>query len=240
MIVTIKVHPVENLSGPIMRIVLVEDNVSLAKGIENALKDQGHAVDWLSDGAEAATFLGVESADLAIIDVNLPGLSGFEIVRRIRSVGQAIPVLMLTARGELVDRIEGLDAGADDYLVKPFEMAELSARIRALARRRPNLQKGNVKIGSLRFDRTARLLSGPDGPIDLPRRELALFECLLDHSGRIVSKDRISDTLYGVGSEVDANAVELLISRLRRKLAGGGVGIRTARGLGYLMDDTPK
>lgn len=223
-----------------MRIVLVEDNVSLAKGIENALKDQGHAVDWLSDGAEAATFLGVESADLAIIDVNLPGLSGFEIVRRIRSVGQAIPVLMLTARGELVDRIEGLDAGADDYLVKPFEMAELSARIRALARRRPNLQKGNVKIGSLRFDRTARLLSGPDGPIDLPRRELALFECLLDHSGRIVSKDRISDTLYGVGSEVDANAVELLISRLRRKLAGGGVGIRTARGLGYLMDDTPK
>jgi two-component system OmpR family response regulator len=220
-----------------MRIVLVEDNINLAKGIENALKDQGHAVDWLSDGAEAAAYLVVESADLAIIDVNLPGLSGFEIVRHLRSVGQAIPVLMLTARGELVDRIEGLDAGADDYLVKPFEMAELSARIRALARRRPNLQKGSVKIGALRFDRTARVLSGPDGPIDLPRRELALFECLLDHSGRIVSKDRISDTLYGVGTDVESNAVELLISRLRRKIAGAGVAIRTARGLGYLMDD---
>ncbi|MDN5786480.1 response regulator transcription factor [Pseudorhodobacter sp.] len=223
-----------------MRIVLVEDNVSLAHGIENALKDQGHAVDWLSDGAEGAAFLTTESADLAIIDVNLPGLSGFEIVRHIRSAGHAVPVLMLTARSELVDRIEGLDAGADDYLVKPFEMAELCARIRALARRQPNLQKGNLQIGALRFDRTSRLLSGPNGPIDLPRRELALFECLVDHSGRIVSKDRIADTLYGVGSDVEANAVELLISRLRRKLAGAGVTIRTARGLGYLMDDAPE
>jgi two-component system OmpR family response regulator len=220
-----------------MRIVLVEDNINLAQGIQNALQDQGHAVDWLQDGAEAARYLTAESADLAIIDVNLPGLSGFDIVRHLRSVGQAIPVLMLTARSELVDRIEGLDAGADDYLVKPFEMAELSARIRALARRRPSLQKGSVQIGALRFDRTARLLSGPNGPIDLPRRELALFECLVDHSGRIVSKDRIADTLYGVGSDVEANAVELLISRLRRKLSGGGVTIRTARGLGYLMDD---
>lgn len=220
-----------------MRIVLVEDNISLAEGVQNALKDQGHAVDWLADGGQAAAFLAKESADLAIIDVNLPGLSGFDILRHIRGLGQAIPVLMLTARGELSDRIEGLDAGADDYLVKPFEMAELSARIRALARRRPNLQKGRVQIGTLQFDRTARLLTGPDGPIDLPRRELALFECLLDHSGRIVSKDRIADTLYGVGSDIEANAVELLISRLRRKLAGGQVVIRTARGLGYLMDD---
>lgn len=220
-----------------MRIVLVEDNTSLAQGIENALKDQGHAVDWLSDGAEAAEFLMAESADLAIVDVNLPGLSGFDILRRIRAAGQMIPVLMLTARGDLTDRIEGLDAGADDYLLKPFEMAELSARMRALARRRPSLQKGVVTIGALRFDRTSRLLSGPEGPIDLPRRELALLECLLDHSGRIVSKDRIADTLYGTGSDVEANAVELLISRLRRKIAGAGVVIRTARGLGYLMDD---
>ena len=194
-------------------------------------------MDWLSDGAEAAEFLMAESADLAIVDVNLPGLSGFDILRRIRAAGQMIPVLMLTARGDLTDRIEGLDAGADDYLLKPFEMAELSARMRALARRRPSLQKGVVTIGALRFDRTSRLLSGPEGPIDLPRRELALLECLLDHSGRIVSKDRIADTLYGTGSDVEANAVELLISRLRRKIAGAGVVIRTARGLGYLMDD---
>ena len=211
-----------------MRIVLVEDHLSLAQGIENALRDQGHAVDWLADGAAAA---------LAIIDVNLPGMSGFDIVRHIRGAGRAIPVIMLTARGELSDRIEGLDAGADDYLVKPFEMAELAARIRALARRRPSLQKGIVRIGALCFDRAARHLTGPNGPIELPRRELALFECLLDHCGRIVSKDRIADTLYGVGSDVEANAVELLISRLRRKTAGAGVVIRTARGLGYLLDD---
>jgi len=220
-----------------MRIVLVEDHSSLAQGIKNALQDQGHAVDWLADGTEAATFLSGEGADLAIIDVNLPGMSGLDILRHIRSHGRAIPVIMLTARGELSDRIEGLDAGADDYLVKPFEMAELIARIRALARRRPSLDQGSVQIGALRFDRSARQLTGLNGPVDLPRRELALFECLLEHSGRIVSKERIANTLYGTGSDVEANAVELLISRLRRKLAGGGVSIRTARGLGYLLDD---
>lgn len=220
-----------------MRIVLVEDQTSLAEGIRNALQDQGHAVDWLADGMDAAAFLVTEGADMAIIDVNLPGMNGFEIVRHIRKFGQAIPVIMLTARGELSDKIEGLDAGADDYLIKPFEMAELTARIRALARRRPSLQKGIAQIGALQFDRAARKLTGPSGPIDLPRRELALFECLLDHSGRIVSKDRIADTLYGVGTDVEPNAIELLISRLRRKMAGAGVAILTARGLGYMLDD---
>ena len=220
-----------------MRIVIVEDNESLARGVENSLRDQGHAVDWLSDGAEADRFLADEGADVAVIDVNLPGLSGFEIVRALRKRGSTIPVIMLTARGELNDRVEGLDAGADDYLVKPFEMAELAARIRALSRRRSDIHTGVQEIGQLRFDRIARLLTGPEGTIELPRRELSLFECLVDHSGRIVSKERIADALYGVGSEFDANAVELLISRLRRKLVGTGVIIRTARGLGYLLDE---
>jgi two-component system OmpR family response regulator len=223
-----------------MRIVLVEDNERLAKGIENALHDQGHAVDWLSDGVEASLYLKTEGADLAVIDVNLPGLSGFEIVRELRERGSTIPVIMLTARTELGDRITGLDAGADDYLGKPFDMAELSARIRALSRRKSDIQTGVQIIGRLRFDRIARSLIGPDGLIDLPRRELALFECLVDHCGRIVSKDRISDTLYGVGADVEANAVELLVSRLRRKLTGTGATIRTARGLGYLLDDGTK
>lgn len=220
-----------------MRIVLVEDNERLAQGIENSLRDQGYAVDWLSDGSEADRFLAAEGADIAIIDVNLPGLSGFDIVRALRKRGDTLPVLMLTARGELDDRVEGLDAGADDYLVKPFEMAELTARIRALSRRRSDIQSGVQQIGAIRFDRIARMLTSQNGIIDLPRRELALFECLVDHSGRLVSKERIADTLYGVGSEIDTNAVELLISRLRRKLAGTGVTIRTARGLGYLLDD---
>lgn len=223
-----------------MRIVLVEDNERLAKGIENSLRDQGHAVDWLPDGAEASRYLEAEGADIAIIDVNLPGLSGFEIVRALRKRGSTIPILMLTARAGLDDRVEGLDSGADDYLVKPFEMAELTARIRALSRRRSDIQTGVQDIGRLRFDRIARTVIGPNGVFDLPRRELALFECLVDHNGRIVSKDRISDTLYGVGSEVEANAVELLVSRLRRKLTGTGVTIRTARGLGYLLDDGAK
>jgi two-component system OmpR family response regulator len=223
-----------------MRIVLVEDNERLAKGIVNALHDQGHAVDWLSDGIEASRFLKTEGADLAVIDVNLPGLSGFEIVRKLRERGSTIPVIMLTARTELGDRITGLDAGADDYLGKPFDMAELAARIRALSRRKSDIQTGVVNIGRVRFDRIARTVIGPNGPIDLPRRELALFECLVDHCGRIVSKDRISDTLYGVGADVETNAVELLVSRLRRKLTETGATIRTARGLGYLLDDGTK
>lgn len=220
-----------------MRITLIEDNKNLAHGIENFLRDQGHAVDWLPDGAEADQFLATQSTDLAIVDINLPGLSGFEVVRNLRRRGNAVPVIFLTARGETHDRVQGLDAGADDYLVKPFEMAELAARIRALSRRRPDLRIKEESIGKLSFDREGKRLTGPEGNIDLPRREMALFECLLENAGRIVPKERISDHLYGVGSDVEPNAIELLVSRLRRKLTGSGVAIRTARGLGYLMDD---
>lgn len=147
-----------------------------------------------------------------------------------------MPVLMLTARGETEDCVKGLDVGADDYLVKPFAMAELLARIRALARRRADLRSKEVTLGPLRFDCAARRLTGPDGAIKLPRRELALLEYLLDHRGSIASKEAISEALYGTGAEVEANAVELLVSRLRRKLCGCGVEIRTARGLGYMLD----
>lgn len=220
-----------------MRIVLIEDNESLARGVANALRDQGHSVNHLSDGAEGDGFLATEGADLAIIDINLPRLSGLDIVRALRRRGDATPVILLTARSDTAERVEGLDAGADDYLVKPFEMIELSARIRALSRRRPDLRPAIEAVGPLRYDRAARQVSGPEGEIALPRREVALFECLLDHGGRIVSKDRIAEALYGVGADVETNAVELLVSRLRRKLAGTGVEIRTARGLGYVLDD---
>ncbi len=220
-----------------MRIVLVEDNERLAQGVENSLRDQGYAVDWLADGREADSHLAQEGGDIVVVDVNLPGLSGFDVVRALRMRGDTTPVIMLTARSDLEDRVSGLDVGADDYLVKPFEMAELLARIRALSRRRADIRTAAQKIGGLVIDRVSRTVTGPNGPIDLPRRELALLECLVDHSGRIVSKERIADSLYGVGSEIEANAVELLISRLRRKLADTGVSIRTARGLGYLLDD---
>lgn len=220
-----------------MRIVLVEDNEMLANGVQKALHDVGHAVDWLADGVSADDFLASSSADLAVIDVNLPEMSGFEVLRGLRRRGDQMPVLILTARGDTADRVEGLDAGADDYLVKPFAMAELLARIRALARRRAALQPDLLTFGSLRFDRVARRLDGPLGEIPLPRREMALFEFLLDHRGRITSKDAIVEALYGTGADVETNAVELLISRLRRRLAGGDVAIRTARGLGYMLDE---
>jgi two-component system, OmpR family, response regulator len=222
-----------------MRIVLIEDNEMLARGVGNALRDLGHAVDWLADGAEGDAFLATQGGDLAIVDVNLPGMNGVELVRALRRRRDSMPVIMLTARSETADRVGGLDAGADDYLVKPFAMAELAARIRALARRRGALVVEVEEIGGLLFERTARRLTGPEGPINLPRRELALLELLLDNAGRVVSKERIGETLYGTGSEIDPNAIELLVSRLRRKLNGSAVEIRTARGLGYMLDGGP-
>lgn len=222
-----------------MRIVLIEDNEILARGVANALRDLGHGVDCLGDGRDGADFLAGEGADVAIIDVGLPSMNGFDLVRELRKRGNAVPVLMLTAQGEVDDRVKGLNAGADDYLIKPFDMAELVARVRALARRAPEVRPVEEAVGMLRFHRDARRLSGADGAIVLPRRELALFEFLLDNQGRVISKETIADTLYGVGSEVESNAVELVVSRLRRKLRGSGVEIRTARGIGYMLDIVP-
>ena len=225
--------------GTKVRIILVEDNMSLAQGIENALKDQGHAVDHLDDGLAAEEFLRTETCDVIIIDVNLPGLTGIELTRRLRQRGDATPVLMLTAMGKTSDRVNGLDAGADDYLVKPFEMAEHFARLRALSRRRPQVAPQIETAGSLTYDRQQRTVYRDGERLDLPRRELTLFELLLDQRGRLLAKEHITASLYGTGAEVEANAVELLISRLRRKLEGSGVQIRTARGLGYMLDTDP-
>jgi two-component system, OmpR family, response regulator len=219
-----------------MRIVLIEDNEMLARGVANALRDLGHAVDWIPNGLDGDSFLASHGADIAILDLNLPGMNGIELMRALRARSDATPVLMLTARGETADRVAGLDAGADDYLVKPFAMAELVARVRALGRRGAGLLPEVERLGKLEFDRGARRLTAAGRPIELPRRELALFETLLDNAGRVVSKERIGERLYGTGSEIEPNAVELLVSRLRRKLAGSGVAIQTARGLGYMLD----
>ncbi|MCV2865924.1 response regulator transcription factor [Albidovulum sediminicola] len=219
-----------------MHIILVEDHLNLAKGIENALKDQGHAVDHLDDGLAADSFLTGNTADVAVIDVNLPGLSGIEIIRRLRGRGDTTPVLILTARGKTSERVEGLDAGADDYLVKPFDMEELVARLRALARRLPRVAPVYESVGQLVYDREQRVVQADGRILDLPRRELALFELLLANRGRLIAKDRIADALYGTGAPVEGNAVELLVSRLRRKIDGSGAKIHTARGLGYMLD----
>ena len=225
-----------NLRSGKIRIVIIEDNVTLSSAISYRLKDRGHAVDILHDGLEADMYLRKEGADLIVLDINLPGMSGLDVLYALRQRGAQTPVILLTARIETRDRVLGLDRGADDYLVKPFEMDELEARIRALSRRKNLEYSSHETLGRLVFDRSTRQVTVDDQPLDLPRKELATLECLIERKGRLVSKSQIIDHVYGVGAEVDDTAIEPHISRLRRRLAECGVQIKTARGLGYLLE----
>lgn len=220
-----------------MRIAIIEDNKPLAQGIGHRLRDQGHAVDILHDGDDGDAYLAKQGADLVILDINLPSRNGLDVLKRMRGRGDNAPVLLLTARGETRDRVTGLDLGADDYLVKPFETEELEARLRALLRRRQGEKAVIDQVGALRFDRGARRLSSGDTVLDLPRRELSVFECLLDRRGQLVSKSALADHVYGTGADIDEKVVEIYISRLRKRLEPFGLRIRTARGLGYLLED---
>lgn len=219
-----------------MRIVIVEDNETLANAIAYRLRDRGHAADVLTDGDAAELYLVQEGADLIVLDINLPGRSGLEILRSLRSRGDSAPVILLTARTETSDRVAGLDMGADDYLVKPFEMDELEARIRALSRRKQLDYGARETIGDLEFDRTTRQISANGQVLDVPRREMAVLECLLERRGRIVPKSQLTDYVYGVGADVEYSAVEPHVSRLRKRLQNLGIRIKTARGLGYLLE----
>lgn len=218
-----------------MRIILVEDNASLAKGICYRLEDTGHAVDHLSDGVEADRYLKSDGADLIILDINLPGTDGLTLLKQMRQRGDTRPVILLTARAETEDRVIGLDAGADDYLIKPFEMAELEARVRALLRRRMIPQQQFQQVGLLKYDVAGRQLFDGEAEIDLPRREMSVFECLFSANGRLVPKNTLLDHAYGVGTDVADTVVEVYVSRLRRRLNPFGVQIRTQRGLGYQL-----
>ncbi|WP_170406634.1 response regulator transcription factor [Ruegeria arenilitoris] len=219
-----------------MRIVIVEDNETLANAIAYRLRDRGHAADVLTDGDAAELYLVQEGADLIVLDINLPGRSGLKILRSLRNRGDSAPVILLTARSETSDRVSGLDMGADDYLVKPFEMDELEARIRALSRRKQLDYGARETIGELEFDRTARQVSANGQVLDVPRREMAVLECLLERRGRIVPKSQLTDYVYGVGADVEDSAVEPHVSRLRKRLQNLGIRIKTARGLGYLLE----
>ncbi|TCK99292.1 two-component system OmpR family response regulator [Shimia isoporae] len=219
-----------------MRIVIVEDNEALANAIAYRLRDRGHAADVLNDGASADRFLAQEGADLVVLDINLPEKSGLDVLRAMRLRDDGTPVILLTARGELSDRITGLDTGADDYLVKPFEMDELEARIRALSRRK-NLDFASLEtIGRLEFDRANRKVSAAGVALDVPRKEAAVLECLIERRGRIVSKAHLIEHVYGVGAEVEDSAIEPHVSRLRKRIADYGLSIKTARGLGYMLE----
>lgn len=218
-----------------MRITLVEDNASLAKGIRYRLEDAGHAVDLLNDGDTAAAHLQHDAADLIILDINLPGTDGLTLLKQLRNRGDVRPVILLTARAETADRVIGLDAGADDYLIKPFEMAELEARVRALLRRRAIPQQQRRAVGALSYDADARQLFAGEVEMGLPRREVSVFECLLEAEGRLVSKSAMLDHVYGVGADVEEKVIEVYVSRLRRRLSEHGVQIKTRRGLGYQL-----
>ncbi len=219
-----------------MRIAVIEDNEALAHGIAFRLRDRGHSVDLLHDGAEADAFLAQEGADLVVLDLNLPHMEGLEVLRAMRRRGDGTPVILLTARSETAERVAGLDAGADDYLTKPFEMDELEARLRAMARRKNLEFAARDRLGPLIFDRNARQLLQNETPLDIPRKEIATLECLLERRGRIVSKAQLISHVYGTGSDADETAIEPHVSRLRKRLEPFGIRIKTARGLGYMLD----
>lgn len=218
-----------------MRIAVVEDNESVAKGIAYRLEDRGHAVDLIHDGAAADAFLRDDGNDIIVLDITLPGLDGLTILRNIRARGDERPVILLTAKSETVDRVMGLDEGADDYLVKPFEMEELEARIRALGRRRPQALRPALDFAGLSLDLSAREARFGEARLDMPRRELSVLEALMAAEGRTVPKADLLDSVYGTGADVDETAVEVHVSRLRKRLKPCGIEIRMSRGLGYAL-----
>ena len=218
-----------------MRILIIEDHLPLAQALKHHFSDQGHAITMVHDGEAGLQFLTQEQFDFCILDINLPSLSGLEVLSSSRSVGVNIPVIILTARDSTKHRIEGLDAGADDYLVKPFEMAELDARVRAVLRRRPNNQPEQISIGTLVMDHKHRQVSYDGETIGLAKKEFAAFECLAESQGRLVSKSSLINYVYGVGEDVSETTIEVLISRLRKKVTSHGVQISMVRGLGYFL-----
>ncbi len=221
-----------------MRILLVEDDKLLADAISRALVQSTYAVDRVATGEAADGALTHQVYDLVILDIGLPGLSGLEVLQRLRARRNRVPVLMLTAMDALSDRVRGLDAGADDYLTKPFDLPELEARVRALLRRGAEAAPSLVH-GRLRLDPTARRVYHDGQPVDLSAREFAVLELLLMREGRVVSKEHMVNHLYGWGDEVGPNAIEVYVHRIRKKLEPLGCDIRTVRGMGYLMEQPP-
>ncbi|KRB83891.1 response regulator transcription factor [Noviherbaspirillum sp. Root189] len=219
-----------------MRILLVEDDEILADALFRALIQSAYAVDLVAEGNQADHALATHSYDLVVLDVGLPGLSGFDILKRLRARRSRVPVLILTALDALADRVRGLDLGADDYLTKPFDLPELEARVRALLRRGSGQSTPDLMHGRLRLDSAGRRLYYDEQPIELSARELALFELLLMREGRVVSKEHMVNHLYGWGDEVGPNAMEVYVYRLRKKLEAYGCCIRTIRGMGYLLE----
>lgn len=218
-----------------MRILLVEDDGQIGDGLRMGLRQLGFVVDWLQDGLQARDALSAAPYDAAVLDLGLPGLDGMAILAAWRHQGSDVPVLVLTARDALADRVGGLDAGADDYLAKPFALAEVAARLRALHRRRQGMSQPLLSHGRLTLDPVGRVATLDGAPLELTARELALLELLLCNRGRVLPRERIEEKLYGWGQELESNALEVHVHHLRKKLGAGF--IRTLRGIGYTLGD---
>lgn len=219
-----------------MRILLVEDDALLADAVARAFGQAAHAVDVVRNGESADRALSTEAYDLVLLDIALPQMDGLEVLRRLRARRSNVPVILLTVRDSLADRIIGLDCGADDYITKPFHLSELEARVRAVVRRTQAGSSSDLVHGRLRLDIAGRRLYADEEPLDLSVREFAVAELLLTRTGKVVTKQQILDKLYGWEEVSSSNAVEVFIYRLRKKLEPAGVSIRTIRGMGYLIE----
>ncbi len=217
-----------------MRILLVEDDELLGDGLQAGLRHAGYMAEWLKDGVQARSALATEDYAAVVLDLGLPRLDGISLLRELRAAGNKTPVLVLTARDSTLDKIKGLDSGADDYLVKPVDLDELAARLRALTRRAGGVAAPVIKVGAVELDPAARRVSLDGMPVELPAKELAVLEMLMRNAGRIVSRGQLESALYGWDEGVESNAVEVHIHHLRRKL--GPERIRTLRGLGYRFE----
>lgn len=222
---------------PAMRILIVDDDAVVAGGVARILESEGFAVDAVARGEQAILAATQERFDLVILDVGLPGMDGFEVLRRLRAEAQRVPVLLLTGRDEVDDRVHGLDLGADDYMAKPFAMSELAARVRALIRRSQAQAGPKVVHGPLMLDTVARRAFLNGESLELAGREWAVLEVLLAKVERVVSKDAIIQAVANWGEELSLNAIEVYVSRLRAKLEPAGIRIRTVRGFGYMLEE---
>jgi DNA-binding response OmpR family regulator len=224
-----------------MRLLLVEDEERLAAAVAAGLVRAGFVVDSVTTAEDARAALAAVAYDALVLDLGLPDGDGMDVLRALRQGRSTTPVLILTARDALEDRVAGLDGGADDYLLKPFEMPELVARLKALLRRPSDALGVKLEVGDLTFDVASRSVEVGGRPIALSRRELLLLEHLMRRAGRVAAKEVLEERLYGFGEEVASNSVEVLVHRLRRKLADAGAvaAVHTVRGLGYLLADGP-
>ena len=217
-----------------MRLLLVEDDAMVGDAVREGLRQEGYAVDWVRDGKDAESALTAERYDLVLLDLGLPRRGGLELLAALRAAHDAVPVLIITARDTPPDRVKGLDAGADDYLVKPFDLEELAARVRALLRRAAGRAEPELRCGPVRINPATREVFVDERPVVLSAREFALLEALAERPGIVLSRSQLEDRLYGWGEEVASNAVEVHVHNLRRKL---GVDIiRNVRGVGYTLE----